>query len=156
MVKNNSKNKGFIAILSLLIVTTISMLLAISLLKEGVDNASLSLSSIHFENAKLNATVCLEDTLIRIRKENQFNQNLNYEIADGHGCTSDIQWYAPQVTGPGRQETLVDLTIGGTSGNFTRTFDYALKIKRVEVSHTDGTMEYVNDIDIISSAEITS
>lgn len=147
------KNKGFIAILSLLIVTTISMVIAMTLLEDGVDNASLSISNIYFENAKLNATVCLEDTLIRIKREDQFNQNLNYTIAEGHSCSSDIQWYTPQQISPDRQETLVNLTVSGTSANFSRTFDYELKVTRVDVNHTDGTLEYVNEIDIISIAE---
>lgn len=153
MVKRHPHSKGFIAILSLLIVTSISMIMAVSLLKDGIDNASLSLSSIHYENARLNATICVEDNLIRIKKENQFNLNLDYDIEDNHGCTSTIQWYTPQITEPGRQETLADLIVSGTSGNFIRTFDYELKVKRTEVTYTDGSMAYKNDIDIISITE---
>jgi hypothetical protein len=156
MVNFHPKSKGFIAILSLMIVTMVSMMIGIALLMSGVDNAALSVSSIHFENAKLDATVCLEDSLIRVKRENEFAQNLSYEIADGHSCSSTIQWFTPVQTGVGRQETLVNLQISGTSSNFTRTFDYALKVKRVEVNHTDGTVEYTNGIDIISVQEVTS
>lgn len=155
-MNRHPKNKGFIAILSLLIVTTISMVIAMTLLQDGVDNASLSISNIYYENAKLNATVCLEDNLIRIKREAQFDQNLNYEINDSQSCASTIQWYPPQQTGPGRQEALVDLEVSGTSSSFTRSINYELKVKRVEVNHTDGTMEYVNDIDIISVKEATN
>ncbi|MBU1015699.1 hypothetical protein KJ657_01275 [Patescibacteria group bacterium] len=148
-------NKGFIAILSLLIITTISMIIAITLLKDGVDNAALSLSSIYYENAKLNSIICLEDSLIRIKKEEQFNQNLDYTIGAGQSCSSTIQWYPTQQTGTGRWEALVDLEVGGGSSNFTRTFDYQLKVKKITVNNTDGTIEYVNEIDIISIEEIS-
>lgn len=156
MVKKSFKNKGFIAILSLLIITTISMVIAMSLLKEGVDNASLSLSSIYYENAKLNSTICVEDTLIRMKQEEQFNKNLNYTLGNGQSCSTIMQWYTPQEVGTGRWETLVDLEVSGTSGNFTRTFNYALKVKRIDVNDTDGNLNYVNNIDIISIEEITS
>lgn len=127
-----------------------------TLLKSGVDNASLSLQSIYYENAKLNSAICLEDSLIRIKAEEQFGRNLNYTIETGQNCSSIIQWYTPQQTGPGRQETLVDLEVSGTSSNFTRTFEYSLKVKRIDVNNTNGTLEYVNEIDIISIDEISS
>lgn len=151
-----TKKKGFIAILSLLIITTVSMIMALGLLKEGMDNASLSISSIYYANAKLNATVCLEDSLLRIKQENQFNRSLHYNIAAGHSCSSSIQWFPPQQTAPGRQESLATLTVSGTSETFTRTFDYGLKVKRVDITHTDGTLTYMNNLDIISITERTS
>lgn len=156
MVNKNKQNKGFIAILSLLIIATISIIIAMTLLKDGVDNASLSISSIHYENAKLNSTICLEDSLIRMKMEDQFNQNLNYTFDTGQSCSSNIQWYTPQQTGVGRWETLVDLEVSGTSNNFTRSFDYELKIKKTSVNQTDGSLEYVNNIDIISITELSS
>ena len=156
MVKKNHDNKGFIAILSLLIITTISMITAMTLLKDGVDNASLSLSSIFYENAKLNSTICVEDTLIRIKQEQQFIRNLNYTLDAGQSCSTIIQWYTPQQTAPDRWETLVDLEVTGTSSGFSRSFDYALKVERIDVNHTDGTLEYINNIDIISIEEINS
>lgn len=156
MAKAKSDNKGFIAILSLLIIATISMVIAMSLLKDGVDNASLSLSSIYYENAKLNASICLEDTLIRMKQEEQFTRNLNYILDTGQSCSTVIQWYTPTQTGTGRQETLVDLVVTGTSGNFTREFEYSLKVERVDVNYTSGELDYTNNIDIISIEEITS
>lgn len=155
-LKSKEHNKGFVAILSLLIIATISMIIAMTLLKDGVDNASLSLSSIHYENAKFNSTICLEDTLVRIKLEEQFNRNLDYALETGQSCSTIIQWFTPQEITPGRWETLVSLEVGGTSGNFVRTFDYSLKVKRIDVNHTDGSLEYINNIDIISIEELTS
>jgi len=152
----NQNNKGFIAILSLLIIATISMIIAMTLLKDGVDYASLSLSSIYYENAKLNSTVCLEDSLIRMKQEEQFGQNLNYTLEIGQSCSTIIQWYTPQEVETGRWETLADLEVSGTSGNFTRSFNYALKVKRIDVNDTDGNLNYINNIDIISIEESTS
>ena len=156
MLLKNKNNKGFIAILSLLIISTISMIIAMTILKDGVDNASLSLSSIYYENAKLNSTICLEDTLVRIKLEEQFSRNLNYTLEPDQSCSSIIQWYTPQLITDGRWETLVDLEVSGTSGNFSRTFNYALKAKRVDVNHLDGSVEYINNLEIISIEELSN
>lgn len=153
--KQNDKN-GFIAIISLLIIATISMIIAITMLKGGVDNAALSLYSIYYGNAKMNSSICVEDTLYRIRLESQFTRDLNYNLGQNQGCTTDIQWYTPQSTGPGTIETLVDLTVTGTSGNFTRSFLYSLRIKTHDVNRLDGTTDYMNNIDIISIEEVSS
>ena len=54
MNKNKKQNQGFIAIVSLLIVAAIAMLFAIGMLLDGVDNAALSLSSINYEQSRVN------------------------------------------------------------------------------------------------------
>jgi len=153
--KKTKQMQGFIAIISLLIIATISMIVAISLLKDGVDNASLSLYSIYYENAKMNSVICLEDTLLRVKLEGQFNSNIDYTFSNSDGCTASLQWYTPQQTAPGTVETLVDLTVSGTSENFTRTFDYGLMIRKHDVNYLDGTLKYVNNINIISIEEVT-
>ena len=155
MFKNKSK-QGFIAIISLLIIGTISMIISMTLLKDGVDNAALSLYSIYYENAKINSVICLEDTLLRIKLEDQFNKNLDYVFSEGQGCSTTIQWYTPQQTGLGTVETLIDLTVSGTSQNFTRSFIYDLMIRKHDVNYLDGSLEYVNNINIISIEEITT
>jgi len=153
MINKKNKSQGFIAIVSLLIIATISMIFAMSMLKGGVDNASLSLSSIYYENSRVNANVCLEDTLLRLKQEEQFNRNLDYTITDEDLCSTIIVWYTPQEIAPGVVETLVDLEVTGISGNFSRTFSYGLKITRYDVHYTDGTLDYMNTIDIISTEE---
>ena len=104
----------------------------------------------------MNSIICLEDTLLRIKQEYQFNTDLDYTIESGQGCTTDITWYTPQAGAPGTTETLVDLTVTGTTNNFTRTFDYQLKIKKHDVNKLDATVEYINDINIISFEEVAS
>jgi len=153
-IKN--KTKGFIAIISLLIITTISMIFAMSMLKNGVDNASLSLSSIFYENARMNAITCLEDTLYRIKQEEVFNENLNYTITNEDSCTTTINWFEPQQTAPGIIERLADLEVIGISNNFTRTFSYGLKISKFDVNYSDGSLDYMNNFDIISIEELAS
>lgn len=148
------QNKGFIAIVSLLIIATISIIIAMTILKEGVDNASLSLSSIYYEDARINANICLEDTLMRIKYEDEFTRNLNYSIDEGEGCTTTIQWQAPQVIRQGITETIAELSVSGTAHGFIRTFDYELKIRKFDVNHTDETIEYSNIITITSIEEI--
>ena len=156
MSKRNKKTKGFIAIASLLIIATISIILATQILKDGVDNASLSLSSIYYEDARINASICLEDTLMRIKREDQFNENLNYTISSDESCSTTIQWGTPQQISTGLTETLVDLSVTGTAQDFSRTFDYELKIKKHDVNYTDGSLDYTNNINIISIEEITN
>jgi hypothetical protein len=153
MINQNKKPEGFIAIVSLLIIVTISMIFAMAMLKSGVTNASLSLSSIYYENARVNVNVCLEDTLYRIKQEEQFNRNLNYTISDEDSCSTIIVWYTPQQVAPNIVETLVDLEITGISGNFARTFEYGLKVSRYDVNYSDGSLDYMNTIDIISIEE---
>lgn len=132
------------------------MIFAMSMLKDGVDNASLSLSSIYYENARINATTCLEDTLYRIKQEEIFNEDLDYTITDEDSCTTTITWYDPQQTAPGIVERLADLEVIGVSNNFTRTFSYGLKVSRFDVNYSDGSLDYMNNIDIISIEELTS
>lgn len=156
MVKKIRNTKGFIAILSLLIITTISMIIAMTLLKDGVDNASLSLTSIAYENSRLNAVICFEDTLIRMKMEEKFDEVINYDLGEGQSCTGTITWYTTQEVGTGRWETLADLEVSGTDGNFTRTYEYSLKVRKTAVNHTNGTVEYMNSIDILSIEELSS
>jgi len=156
MKKSKPKPQGFIAIISLLIISTVSMIIAMSILKDGVDNAALSLSSIYYENARINASICAEDILLRIKKEDQFSSNLNYTIDLNQNCTTTIQWYTPQQVSPGITEMLADLTVTGTSNNFVRTFNYGLKIDKYDVNYLDGSQQYTNIIDILTLEEVSS
>ncbi|MBN2096831.1 hypothetical protein JW752_05585 [Candidatus Peregrinibacteria bacterium] len=156
-MKNTPKKpQGFIAIVSLLIVATIAMFFAIGMLLDGVNNASLSLSSIYYESARVNANTCLEDALIRIRQEEKFQRNLNYSILDNESCQTAIEWFAPQQIAPGIVERLANLTVTGVSHGFTRTFEYDLKIARHDVHYDDGSFEYYNVIDIVDMDELAS
>lgn len=153
MQKTNTKPKGFIAIISLLIITTISMIFAMSMLKDGVNNATLSLNSIFYENARINATICLEDVLYRIKQEAEFPRNLNYTVSSEDSCETSITWFTPQQVATGIVETLANLEVTGISNSFNRTFLYELRITKYDVNYSDGTLEYMNDIDIISIEE---
>ncbi|MBU0727776.1 hypothetical protein KKA95_03765 [Patescibacteria group bacterium] len=156
VISKNNKPQGFIAIVSLLIITTISMIFAMSMLKDGVDNASLSLSSIFYENSRVNAVTCLEDVLYRIKGEQEFSTNLNYTITDEDSCATSIEWFTPEVVAPGITETLATLNVTGTSNTFNRNFRYQLNISRFDVNYSDGSQEYMNSIDILSVEELTS
>jgi hypothetical protein len=151
-----TKPQGFIAILSLLIITTISMIFAMSMLKDGLDNATASLSSIYYENARTNGITCLEDTLLRIKRETNFSRDLNYTITNRDSCSTDIQWFSPQQVKPGTTETLVNLDVTGVSNGFTRKYRYNLKVTKYDVNYSDGSLDFMNNIDIISIDDITS
>ncbi|MBN1258894.1 hypothetical protein JXA05_04020 [Candidatus Peregrinibacteria bacterium] len=156
MVIRQNKSKGFIAIVSLLIITTIAMLFAMSMLKEGVDNASLSLSSIFYEDARINAISCMEDVFLRIRQEEQFSQNLDYALSSGNSCSTAIQWFAPQQAGPGITTRLATLDVTGVSNGFSRTFRYGLKIYRFDVNYSDGSLAHMNTLRIDSLEELST
>jgi len=156
MNKNNSKPKGFIAIVSLLIIATISMFFAMRILMDGVNNASLSANSLNYENTRINATTCIEDALIRIKKQSQFNTNFNYTISEGNTCSATLTWFNEIPVSLGVVSRLVNLDVTGVNGNFTRTFRYEMKVTRYDVNHLDGTLEYMNTITFNSITEITS
>jgi len=156
MKNQKNKPKGFIAIVSLLIVATISMLFAMSMLLDGVDNAALSTGSINYEDARINATTCLEDVLVRMKEELQFSRNLNYTISEGDTCTTNITWYAENQIATGITERLVDLSVTGVSNGYSRTFNYNMKVKKFDVHDTDGSLNYMNTIEFISIDEVTT
>ena len=132
------------------------MTFAILMLKDGVENASLSLHSIYYDDARINVNVCLEDVLLRIKKEEQFTRNLNYAISDYDSCYTTMEWFDPQQINPFIIERLVNVQITGTSHSFTRTFNYGLKIAQHKLYKTGGTIEYLNNINIISVDETTT
>ena len=156
MVTSKNKPRGFIAITSLLIISSVAMTFAMLMLKDGVENASLSLHSIYYDNARININVCLEDALMRIKNEEQFTRNLNYAISEYDSCSTTMEWFDPQQINPFIIERLVDVEITGASHNFTRTFNYGLKIAQHKLYKTDGSLEYLNNINVISIDEITT
>ena len=153
MKKSARKPKGFIAIVSLLIITTVAMFFAVQMLLDGVNNAALSLNGIYYERARFNIDTCLDDTLMRIQKESQFNRNLSYNISDLDSCSTTILWLPPSQIKPGVTERLVNLTVTGISKGFTRTFDYDLRIVTYDVNSLDSITRKMNRIDFISIDE---
>jgi hypothetical protein len=154
MIKTKNKSKGFIAITSLLIISSITMLFAMAMLKDGLENASLSLQSIYYDNARINSNVCLEDFLYRTKKEEEFTGNLNYTISDDDSCSTSIEWFNAQQINPFIIERLANLEITGISHGFSRKFNYELKITQHKLYNTDNTIEYMNNIDINNIEEI--
>ena len=148
-----NKPKGFIAIVSLLIVASIAMLFAMTMLLDGVRNASLSISSINYESARINMTTCLEDVLLRIKLEDEYTRNLDYTLSDGNSCTTSIVWFAENQVAPGITERLVELDVTGVSNNFTRIFSYDLKVARFDINNSDGSLDYMKTIDFMNIEE---
>ena len=148
--------KGFVAIVSILIISTISMFFAISMLTDGINNAALSVNSLNYENAHINMSSCLDDALMRIKREAQFSGALNYNLYQGNSCSSSIIWASetPVKTGLVRRQATLDVT--GVSNNFTRKFRYVLNVLKFTVNHNDGLVQYMNTINIDSITEINS
>ena len=140
--------------MSLLIVTTIAMFFAMNMLLDGVNNASLSLSSIYYEDARINMNTCLEDVLLRIKQEEVFSRNLSYQITDDDSCSTTIEWFDSILISPGISERLANLEVTGISYGFTRTFRYELRIARHDINYSDGSLEYLNNIDFILISEL--
>lgn len=150
------KPQGFIAILSLLIIATVSMFFALSMLMDGVSNAALSLNSLYYEDARINAHTCIEDVLYRLRREEQFNRNLDYTVEDQNSCTTTMTWFSPNQVAPGIVERLVNVNVVGVSHNFVRRYRYELRVKRYDVHHPDGTLTHMNTVDYIAVTELTT
>jgi len=155
MNQKNKKQKpeGFIAIASLLIVATVSMFFAISMLRDGISNSSLSLDSIFYENARANANSCLEDVLLRVRREEQFNRSLSYNLSDHDSCSATLTWFAATEVKPGLTERLLNIDITGVSNGFTREFHHEARVARYDVNYADGTIQHMNTIDFVSMNE---
>ena len=126
------------------------------MLFDGVDNASLSLSSIYYEDSRINVNICLEDVLYRIKQEEEFSRNLNYNISENNYCSTAITWFAPQQVAQGIVERLATLDVTGASHNFSRTFRYELRVARFDVNYSDGSLDYLNNIEFVSITELTS
>ena len=149
----DSKPKGFIALLSLLIVSTVSMFFAFSILMDGVANAALSLHSLYYEDARINVHTCIEDVLIRLKLEQQFNRPLNYTISQDNTCSTTMTWFAPNQVSPEVTERLVNVEVAGVSHSFTRRFLYELRVTRYNVHKSDGSLDYMNTLDYIAVTE---
>jgi hypothetical protein len=153
MAIKSSDQRGFIAILSLLIVASVSMFFALSMLMDGVNNASLSLSSIYYEDARINSHSCIEDTLYRLKLEQQFDRNLDYTISEANTCSTEMTWFASHVISPQVTERLVNVLVTGKSHDFIRKYLYELRVTRYIVNSPDGTYGYTNTIDYIAVNE---
>lgn len=155
-IESTQGQKGFIAILSLLIVATVTMFFAIAMLMDGVSNAALSLNSIYTEDARINVHTCIEDVLYRLRLEQQFNRNLSYTISEGNTCSTTMTWFPPVQVDVGTVERLVNVDVVGASRNFSRHFRYDLRVTRYTVNYPDGTYGYTNTIDYIAVNELST
>jgi hypothetical protein len=156
MNKKINNQKGFIALLSLLIVSTVSMFFALSILMDGVANAALSLNSLYYEDARINIHTCIEDVLMRLKLEQQFNSPLSYTVAEANTCSTVMTWFAPNQVSPGVTERLVNVLVTGVSHNFTRHFLYELRQTRYDVHQSDGSLDYMNTLDYIAVTEQSS
>ena len=152
-VNKKDKPKGFIAIASLLIVTTVSMFFAISMLKDGISNASLSLDSIFYENARANANSCLEDVLLRIKQEEEFDSGVAYAFSDQDSCLATLTWFAPFEVRFGTTERMLQIDVAGISNGFIRNFHYEASVAKYDVNYSNGNIEHMNVIDFISIDE---
>jgi hypothetical protein len=132
------------------------MFFALSMLMDGVTNASLSLNSIYSEDARINAHTCIEDVLRRMKLEQQFNRNLNYTISPLNTCSTALQWFEEHTVAPGLHERLVNVDATGVSHGFTRTLRYELRVTRYDIPRNDGTSGNMNAIDFISVNELNN
>jgi len=153
MIKQRQKPKGIIAIVSLLIISTIAMLFAVNMVMDGVKNASLSNNSISYESARINAISCAEDVFLRIRQEAQFTRNLNYTLSTGNTCSTTITWFAETTVKTGLKQRLVNLDVTGVNNGFSRVFHYGLQVSTFDINHLDGTVTHMKTVDFMSLTE---
>ena len=59
-------------------------------------------------------------------------------------------------SGQALPKTLANLDVTGVSNGFTRVYRYELKITKYDVNYSDGNLDFMNNIDIISMTEVIS
>ena len=156
MTNDQKKPKGFIAIVSMLIIAGVALFFSMRMLLDGVENANLSLSSIYYEKARFNANACLQDTLLRLTQENQFSRNLNYHFSSSDTCTTALTWGGSQSLTNGQLQRTVTLVVTGTSSTFQRKFQYGLRVTRQTINHVSGPVTYINNVHVDSLTELTT
>lgn len=156
VIRPTLKPTGFVAIVSLLIVSTIAMFFALNMLMDGLKNSSLSLNSFNDQAARTSALICAEDLLLRLKQQEQFNENIQYNFANGDSCSATLTWFAPVSVPPHKTERLVNVDITGVSQGFSRSFRYELRVTKFNLNHADGSLNYMNTIDFIAINELIS
>jgi hypothetical protein len=131
---NNQNQKGYIALISILIVSGMTLLIAISVSLSGISESDMGLLKNQSTKAFYLATLCAEDALVKLKNDLKYSGNETLTIGEG-SCT------ILAIKGGGNFNRVVKTT--GTIYNQIR------KIK-VEISQVNPKME------ISSWQEVTS
>lgn len=107
---NHNMNKGFITLISVLIVGSVGMAIAISLLLLGLDSSRTSFAIEQSNQAKMLANACAEEALEQIRDSTSYTGNGNLSLGQG-ACVYT-------VTSQGGQNRTI--TASGTVGTTLR------------------------------------
>lgn len=102
-------NKGYVLILTVLVISAASLVITLSLSKLLIDKLILQSSLEESSSALAVAESCSEEGLEKLRNAWQNYSNLSLSI-DGNLCTINITTNIVQAT----------LTSSGTSGNYTK------------------------------------
>lgn len=140
--------------ISMLVVAGVATFFALNMLMDGLDNAVLSTNSVYYENARMNVLTCLEDYLLRIKKNPSFTSPLNYTISEDNTCSATSTWFPENQVSFGISEQLATLDLAGASQDFSRTFRYEIRVKKFDVHEVDGSVKFTKSIDFISVSEL--
>jgi len=120
-----TQNNGYIALVTVLIITAVTLMIAISVNLESMGETKISLAKNQSSKAFYLATACAEDALMKLK------DNLNYGGDEILTFTQGTCTILP-VEGVGNQNRLIKV-IGNVS-NYTRRI-------RIEISRVNPDME---------------
>lgn len=135
MLKTNQKNqKGYIALILVLIISGVTLLVAISANLLGISESDMGLQKSQSSQSFYLATLCAEDALMKLKDNLGYPGNETLSIDNG---TCDIL----SVEGSGNQNRIIKTT--GTYFNQTRKIK--ITINKVNPKTSIGSWQEVVD-----------
>ncbi len=128
MNNNLEKQKGFIALISLLIILAVTLLIAISTNLFGISELDMGVQGGQSAKAFSLASLCAEDALMKLKDDLNYSGNESFSVGEG-GC--DIL----SLEGSGNNDRIIK-TIGNVSNQIR-------KIK-IEVGEVDPKMKIIS------------
>lgn len=124
-MKNNLKDSGYIALITVVILGAVVAVIAVSLVLLGLGHTRTSLSEIQSANALSAANSCAEEALKKIRMQHLYTGTGGLTLADST-CT-----YTVLAT------TTSSIVAVGISGSVTRTIDIDLSARTPNIIFTN-------------------
>jgi hypothetical protein len=119
---SNTNQQGFIALLSIIIIAAATLIIGLSVNNLSISESQMGLAQKKGHEAFMHAESCMEEALIQLR------DNVNYD-PDGASVTLDtITCTSIDVTGSGSDRTIiVSVTLTDDFGSFTKSIQTDVK-----------------------------
>jgi hypothetical protein len=119
-MKNENQKNGYIALVSVLIISSITLFLAINANLFGISESGMALRKSHSSKSFYLANLCAEDALMKLKNNLDYSGDETLSL-DGGSC------YISSLEGSGNEDRIIK-----TSGNFNdQTRRIIIEIGRV-------------------------